>query len=456
MLERFLELCETRRAAILILAIALVAAIALIDWQVQPNVSLGFLYFFPLVLAAGAFTRVQVLLLSAVCSVLREVLGPFRGDPGAPTRLVVVFAVFSGTGLLVSELIRNRRLLASHLALQRQSEEQMRVLAETSPLAILTLDGTGKVVHANDSARRLLGFEETPLEGQAIGAYLPVLERALRNRGGGAAMRTTVECRGRRRDGEVFLANIWFSTYTGASGPRLAAVVWDASETLRDREAAGLDSLLKTSGILVHAVSHELRNVASAAAAAYGGLRVPPEIAQSREFRTLGTLIRGLEQIAASGLRSARQPATANSDLHTVLDAVRIVMDPSIRESGVSARWEIPENIPLVRADYQSLLQVFLNLTRNSLRALATAARKEFRVEVAAAEDAVLVRFRDSGPGVEEPSRLFEPFQPGAEDTGLGLYLSRAILRSFDGDLRYETEPPGSCFVAELRRAETP
>ena len=65
----------------------------------------------------------------------------------------------------------------------------------------------------------------------------------------------------------------------------------------------------------------------------------------------------------------------------------------------------------------------------------------------------VTVRFEDTGPGVSCPDRLFQPFQPGAEGTGLGLYISRALLRSYGGDLRFEPGESGSCFVVELQTA---
>jgi two-component system sensor kinase FixL len=136
-----------------------------------------------------------------------------------------------------------------------------------------------------------------------------------------------------------------------------------------------------------------------------------------------------------------------------VLDEACIIVEPSFRESAVSMRWEMPDGLPLVEADQQNLLQVFLNLLRNSQRAMEETERKELSVQVSADQEAVTVRFRDTGCGVADPERLFRPFQQGAEEAGLGLYVSRAILRSHDGDLRYEPQPAGSCFVVELRPA---
>jgi two-component system, LuxR family, sensor kinase FixL len=51
---------------------------------------------------------------------------------------------------------------------------------------------------------------------------------------------------------------------------------------------------------------------------------------------------------------------------------------------------------------------------------------------------------------VAHPENLFQPFQYGAEATGLGLYLSRAFLRAFEGDIVHEPRSSGCCFAVIL------
>jgi C4-dicarboxylate-specific signal transduction histidine kinase len=138
------------------------------------------------------------------------------------------------------------------------------------------------------------------------------------------------------------------------------------------------------------------------------------------------------------------------ADLGTVLDEARIVIEPSLREAGISPLWEVSEGLPLVRADHHALLQAFINLARNSVQALEKSPRKELRITAAMERDLVVVRFHDTGPGVAHPAELFQPFQPGAHSAGLGLYITRAILRSHGGGLRYEPGDTGSCFAVEL------
>jgi signal transduction histidine kinase len=116
----------------------------------------------------------------------------------------------------------------------------------------------------------------------------------------------------------------------------------------------------------------------------------------------------------------------------------------------VAVKWSANGEIPLVCGDGDALLQVFLNIVRNANRALQEQPCKLLRISVAVDRGRVTVSFTNSGPPVKRPELLFEPFQPGASERGLGLYVSRAILKSFGGDLVYCPEPEGCCFAVVL------
>ena len=460
-LEHFLAWVERHRNQVFAVAAVLFAAILFTDWKIVLDRSMGFLYIVPILLVAGFLGNIQVIVLSVVCALLREQFDPGHWGPGFGYRMITGFCGFLLAGVIVSALNRERRLVMEQLALRdeqirlrREADQQTRVLIETSPLAILMLDNTGLVVLANQSAHDLLAFPSGDLAGQEIGNLLPILTRLVRTAPARSDFRTALECKGYRRNGEVFLAHIWLSTYLTASGLRLAAVVWDASENLRDREGTGLDSMMSVSRVLVGAVSHEIRNLAAAGLAAFQRLGETASVDSAEPYLALGATLRGLERIASSGLTAASQQAAAVTDLGTVLDETRIVVEESFRDMGGTVNWDIAAGLPLVHADQHSLLQVFLNLARNSERAMAESERKELRVEASREGDVVIVRFRDTGSGVEHEERLFQPFQTGAQSTGLGLYISRAILRASGGDLRYEPQPSGCCFAVELWPSE--
>ena len=157
------------------------------------------------------------------------------------------------------------------------------------------------------------------------------------------------------------------------------------------------------------------RSAASAASSAHEKLATHTESAGAEQHRVLGAIIKGLEKIASSGLRMAARTSAVVADLGTVLDETRIVVEPRIREVGGTINWRIARALPLVQADHHSLLQVFLNLARNSERAIQDSGEKEITVEATLERDLVIVRFRDTGPGIQNIDQLFRPFQPGAQ-----------------------------------------
>jgi len=277
-LDRFLAYAESHRLTVCGIAGVLTAVIGWVDWQL-PDTSLGFLYLLPILLAASALNTWQILLMAAFCGFLRESFDPLRLGRGATERLAVVTAGYAMTGFFVTALNQRRRNLEEYLAererqilLRQEAEQQVRILIDTSPLAILMLDHSGRIALANESARELLGFEDQSLQGADVAPYLPILSRMLKNPRSATNLRTNVECKAHRLNGEVFLAHVWLSTYRTSQGTGLAAVVWDASENLRDREGSGFDSMMATSRVLIGAISHEIRNLASAAASAHARL----------------------------------------------------------------------------------------------------------------------------------------------------------------------------------------
>lgn len=448
---------ETNRRRFLVAATILVIAISVIDWQTKPFISIGFLYLFPILLAAGFLSRWQILFVAVVCSVLQESFSELPSSE-AIYRLVMAFAGFSGTGLFVAQIIRNRQMAVDHLAevekqteLRKEIEEQLQVLVESSPVAIVTVDSKGAILMANDASQNLFAPGGPPIVGVPIGDLVPTLQSALQTQQI-RHFRTELRCPAKRLSGEVFLAAIWFSTYTTLGGSRLAAIIVDLSEELRDREDLSLDNLLKNTTILMSAVAHEIRNMSGAVLVVHKNLSQLPALKDNEDFRALGTLIEGLGKLSAMESRTPMDQHLTAIELSSVFDELRVLLEPSYREAGIAILWRLQDDLPLVFADRYGLAQVFLNLSLNSLRAMAGTARKQLTITTSLEPDFVVIRFEDTGAGVSSPETLFKPFQHGADATGLGLYVSRAILRNCGGDLTFEPRHEGCCFAVSLPR----
>ncbi len=445
------------RTAFLVGAALLIVLIAIIDWLTKPYISIGFLYLFPIMLIAGFLPRWQIVLVALFCAVLQELFSELPSSE-AITRLLMASAGFVGTGLFVSEIIRSRQMAIEHMEevethskLRQEAEQQLRILVDSSPAAIVTIDESGRILLANAAARNLFATVDAALVGQSISEYLPALLNAVQTHRT-TQFRTELRCRGRRSDGEAFLAAVWFSTYSTAEGSRLAAIIVDLSEELRDREDLSLDNLLKNTKILMGAVAHEIRNVCGAILAVYKNLSRFPNLQNEEDFRALGSLIEGLEKLSEMELLSPSSQNWASIELTSLLDELRVLIEPAYHEGGCEILWRLQDNLPVVIGDRYGLQQVFLNLARNSQRAMEASAERKLTISGDVLPGAVVIRFEDTGEGISNPYELFKPFQPGANSTGLGLYVSRAILRSFGGELKFEPRSKGCCFAVTLAR----
>lgn len=453
------KILSAKKLTILAVAGAMIALIAAADWYIGNRASLGVLYILPMMFCGTVLTPVETVGVGLLCALLRSLFD--LPSPPLEVLLRFIFAAlaYSGSGLFIIALMRNRQLAIAHLVklsreqmLRREVEEQLETLVESSPAAILTIDESGRVIAANRAAANLFLLDnEAQLKGRAIDQYVPVLSDALRLDSGMSGLCTSAQSQGRRANGEIFLANTWFSSYVSSRGKRVAAIVVDASEDMRDREEMSLSQLIRGNRIAAGAVSHEVRNLCSAISLISSNLQQKASAEQQDDVRGLTSLVAGLERIASSGLRWQAQEHLEEVALQQVLDDLRIVIEPAWREIDGTVQWELINPMPVILADRRGLLQAFLNLAQNSARAVQECPVRELFVGVSADQQRVTIRFRDTGPGVSAPERLFEPFQPGADGSGLGLYVSRAVVRAYGGDLRYEPVDSGSCFVVEVQ-----
>src|SRR6267154_342722 len=447
---------RANRKTFLIAGALLIVTIAIVD-TVTPSLPLGYLYLFPILFMAGFLPRPQIALLVLLCAGLTVFMSRFDLKPA-----IILFVMsslgFAGTALFVSEIVINRQKaleyvhgLETQMRLRRETEGQLKGLVDSSPLAIITIDTSGSILLANEAAQSLFSPEGTQITGQPIAEFLPALQ-TVTQQPATKAFRTQIRCRGRRNNGDIFLAAVWFSTSATAVGNIVSAIVIDFSEEVRDREDLSLEHLLKNAKILVGAMSHEIRNLCGAALVVYKNLSRLDGMAENEDFSALGALIAGLENLSAMELRPSWGQGLAAVELSSVLDELRVVIGPSFNEAGVEILWNVQEHLPLAIGDRYGLLQVFLNLARDSQRAMEISERRQLTISSAVEPSYVVIRFEDTGVGIPDPSGLFRPFAQSANAAGLGLYVSRAILRSFRGDLQHEPRGEGCCFAVSLPR----
>lgn len=442
-----------------LLALVLLCCVVALEWWSQLDYSLGIFYLFAIVVLATVATRLQIVAAAVACAFIRGLFHSGLSPIETSLRFAMAVFAYAGIGLLIVEMSRGRRNLHAaytrlHLEqrLRSDAERRLAMLVDSSPAGILTLDARARVVAANRAAHVMLGYRlPDGLIGQDVSEQVPLFSGALTLR---QPLRTGSAGWARRRGGAAFPVATWFSTYQDAGAQYLAGILVDTSEEVREREQESFRQILDYNRLFAGAVSHEIRNLCSAIRVVTSNLDRKKELREDADFRALTSLVESLAAISAFQLDSTRRPEVTTISLSGVLEQLRVVIEPDWSEADAQLDFQPGESDLQVLADPHELLQTLLNLTQNALRAVQDprCAAPRLTIAITAEPERALVHVIDSGPGVADPASLFKPFGAGAGKTGLGLFIARTLVRSFDGDVVYVPTAEGCRFDVILLR----
>ncbi|MDJ0638600.1 MAG: ATP-binding protein [Paracoccaceae bacterium] len=165
----------------------------------------------------------------------------------------------------------------------------------------------------------------------------------------------------------------------------------------------------------------------------------------------MARIIKNLKAFA----RQESEPA-ARVDLVEVVRAALEVTEPLVTREGVAATATLSNEPVWVEGGEVRLQQVVVNLVSNAVDAMSASAKKRLIVQVTATPEP-MVTVQDSGPGIADPQRIFEPFYSTktvgeGEGTGLGLSISYGLVQSFGGNISGANAPEGGAvFTVRLK-----
>src|SRR5437762_992562 len=141
-------------------------------------------------------------------------------------------------------------------------------------------------------------------------------------------------------------------------------------------------------------------------------------------------------------------------DINTVVnDAVQLrALD--LRSGTTRVELQLESVLPGVRGDGNQLMQVFFNIISNALEAMEAANGGVLTIKTIRDRGNVVILFSDTGPGLKDPQRVFDPFyttKPVGKGTGLGLSICFGIVQEHGGKiLSYNRQEGGAVFRVEL------
>jgi two-component system sensor kinase FixL len=272
-----------------------------------------------------------------------------------------------------------------------------------------------------------------------------------------------------------FLAFQVLSLAVAATGLILGAVVTErqrAERTLRQQQAElSRGARLTTAGALGTAVVHEISQpLATVATYAYACRQLlesePADLALlartianvEAEVRRAGEIVERLRDFLAKS-----EPRWCSIDLAETTHKVVSVLADEARTHRVTVRIDA-RPLPRIAADPIQIKQVLVNVIRNAIEAVAGSTNRErwVRIRLCQVDAEVRIEIEDNGPGVSPAiaQHLFEPFETSKlRGMGLGLSLSREIIKAHGGSLRWDaTVAVGARFVLHLpcHRVQSP
>jgi signal transduction histidine kinase len=141
-------------------------------------------------------------------------------------------------------------------------------------------------------------------------------------------------------------------------------------------------------------------------------------------------------------------------DINTVVTNAMQLRALDLRSAKTRVELQLESVLPGVRGDGNQLMQVFFNIINNAVDAMESHDGGVLTIKTIRDRGNVIVLFSDTGPGIKEPHRVFDPFyttKPVGKGTGLGLSICFGILQEHGGKIMcYNGQTGGAVFRVEL------
>ncbi|HKW65412.1 MAG TPA: HAMP domain-containing sensor histidine kinase [Candidatus Acidoferrum sp.] len=240
---------------------------------------------------------------------------------------------------------------------------------------------------------------------------------------------------------------------------RLLVQSEEALENLKRLQAQLVQTeKLVSLGQLAAGAAHEINNPL-AAILGFSDLLADDEALPDKARSTASKIreqARRTKTLVGNLLSFARQVPSERTllDINTVVTNAVQLRTLDLRSSTTRIETLLESVLPGVRGDGNQLMQVFFNLISNAVDAMESHKGGVLTIKTMRDRGNVVILFSDTGSGIKEPHRVFDPFyttKPVGKGTGLGLSICFGIVQEHNGKiLCYNRQEGGAVFRVEL------
>jgi two-component system nitrogen regulation sensor histidine kinase GlnL len=346
---------------------------------------------------------------------------------------------------------------------------------------ILTSIQDGIIVVSNDYAittfnpaiEEMSGISFSQAIGKSLEAVFPgearILELTGKTINNGITYSDSVFQIMRRWDRKIFPISLVISPFSDKEGNIAGAVLVlrDMTRTKELEENLRKADRLASLGTLAAGMAHEIKNP-------LGGLRgaaqlLSEEINNGKYIEYLNVIIREVDRIDSivENLLHLGNPKPLKLkpvNIHKVLEDILLLEKKSLKEMNIHVIQIYDPSIPFVTIDEGQINQVFLNIIRNAMEAMAdggklTLITKIFYDYIVIKENSrretnmILIEIKDTGKGFHDDvlPHLFTPFfSTKSKGTGLGLAISHKIVEEHKGRIKIDNRADGKGGIVQV------
>jgi PAS domain S-box-containing protein len=351
-------------------------------------------------------------------------------------------------------------VLAKNITEQRKKELDLLrfyYVAENTVNPLQITDINGKMVYANPAFIQVSGYSKDELIGQSPGIF----GSGKHSRKFWTRMWNTInsgkiwvgEVENRKKGGEPFFTQLLISPIVDQDGNVSAffGIHRDLSEKrIMERQLIHTQKM-ESIGTLAAGVAHEVGNpLASISALVQVVQRSTDDPFVKEKLELVKNQVTRISKIIRDLVDFSR-PSNYELQLtdinHNVAEAVEIIK-VGTKAKNINFKVSLSEKIPVLPLVADQIQQVFVNILLNAVDAIAEhdPPKRDCTIEVMTKvrEDNVIIIFEDDGVGIleENLAKIFEPFYTTKKEgkgTGLGLWVSYGIIKSFQGDILVES-----------------
>lgn len=273
------------------------------------------------------------------------------------------------------------------------------------------------------------------------------------------------EVENRKKDGTQFFTQLLVSPILNSEGKVIAyfGVHRDLNEKKMLEKQLIHTQKMESIGTLAAGVAHEVGNpLASISALVQVVLRSTEDEFVKEKLGLVKSQVTRISKIIRDLVDFSR-PSNYElqlTDVNQVISEAVEIVKVGKKAKQIVFELDLNEKIPNLPLVADQIQQVFVNILLNAVDAISETdnIREENKIVSRSykSDDYVIVTFSDTGMGIaeENTAKVFEPFfttKKEGKGTGLGLWVSYGIIKSFQGDIKINSSPgEGTTFTILL------